>query len=75
MSDNNENVLAVLRLLLAAFLVLILVIVINLALVIARANAAPITIRAGYPQLNSGPAAVEARRVDAHRVLNSREID
>jgi hypothetical protein len=56
MSDNNENVLAVLRLLLAAFLVLILVIAVNLVLVIARANAATITIRGGYQQLNGAQA-------------------
>ena len=54
MSNNNENVLAVLRLLLAAFIVLILVIAFNLVLVIARTNAAAINIRAGYPQLNGG---------------------
>jgi hypothetical protein len=54
MSDNNENVLAVLRLLLAAFIVLILVIALNLVLIIARANAGAINIRAGYPQSNGG---------------------
>ena len=56
MSNNNENVLAVLRLLLAAFIVLILVIAFNLVLVIARTNAATTNVRAGYPQLNGGQA-------------------
>jgi hypothetical protein len=56
MSDNNDHVLAVLRLVLAAFLVLILVIAVNLVLVIARANAAAITIRVGQSHSNGAVA-------------------
>ena len=54
MSDNDEKILPVLRLLLIAFFGLLLVLAFQLFLLVTRAAAATTTIRAGYPQLNGG---------------------
>ena len=54
MSDNDEKILPVLRLLLIAFFGLLLVLAFQLFLLVTRAAAATTTIRVGYPQLNGG---------------------
>ena len=54
MSDNDEKVLPVLRLLLVAFFGLLFVLALQLFLLVRGANAATINIRVGYPQLNGG---------------------
>jgi len=54
MSDNDEKILPVLRLLLIAFFGLLLVLAFQLFLLVTRATAATTTIRVGYPQLNGG---------------------
>lgn len=54
MSNNDEKILPVLRLLLVAFFGLLFVLALQLFLLVTRANAATTTIRVGYPQLNGG---------------------
>ena len=54
MADDNDKILPVIRLLLAAFLGLLFVLVLQLFFLVSRANAATVNIRAGYPQLNGG---------------------
>ena len=54
MSDNDEKILPLLRLLLIAFFGLLLVLALQLFLLVTRADAATTNIRVGYPQLNGG---------------------
>ncbi len=54
MSDNNEKILPLLRLLLIAFFGLLLVLALQLFLLVTRADAATTNIRVGYPQPNDG---------------------
>jgi hypothetical protein len=54
MSDNDEKVLPVLRLLLVAFFGLLFVLALQLFLLVTHTNAAATNIRVGYPQLNGG---------------------
>jgi hypothetical protein len=56
MADDNDKILPVIRLLLAAFLGLLFVLVLQLFFLVSRAITQPrtVNIRAGYPQLNGG---------------------
>ena len=54
MADDNDKILPVIRLLLAAFLGLLFVLVLQLLFLVSRGSAATVNVRAGYPQLNGG---------------------
>ena len=54
MSDDDEKILPLLRLLLITFFGLLLVLALQLFLLVTRADAATTNIRVGSPQLNGG---------------------